>query len=47
VTYFGWRGVAVGGALLAGGLLGIGAYFSAKILVELFVGYKTMRGSRP
>lgn len=47
MSYFGWRGVAVGGALLAGGVLGVGAYFSVKMIVELIVGYKTIKDARP
>jgi hypothetical protein len=46
VKRIGWRTVAIGGGLLAGITLGVGAYFSAKALVELAATYKTIKDAR-
>lgn len=46
MTHLGWRAVAIGGGLLAGIALGVGAYYSAKTLVELAGTFKSMRDAR-
>jgi hypothetical protein len=46
VSTLGWRAVAISGGLLAGVALALGAYFSAKTIVEFLATYKTIRDAR-
>jgi hypothetical protein len=46
VSALGWRAVAVSGGLLAGVALAVGAYYSAKTVVELVATLKTIKDAR-